>query len=229
MPRDQLPVYNQHGQCISGSYTQATTAPRAPTPSTASYISTPGPVLHDFSHVYCEELSDNYCSNVLEINYNVYNQFTDGMNHEYARELPSHYLKHWGVLVDTGACVSVAPKHFAPEVPLEPLLHSVQLFTATSAPIKIYGTKTVVHSTTGFWLHHRRKADATGFARYSTRRCTTAPTGYLLFYNTWLVVVFWCAVVPVFFTKYLLRMKTLCCSNHGSVCCGSRSGCIPEL
>ena len=25
MPRDQLPVYNQHGQCISGSYVQAST------------------------------------------------------------------------------------------------------------------------------------------------------------------------------------------------------------
>ena len=49
---------------------QATTAPRAPTPSTASYISTPGPVLHDISHVYCEELSDHYCSNPLEVNYN---------------------------------------------------------------------------------------------------------------------------------------------------------------
>ena len=57
MPRDQLPVYSQHGQCISGSYMQATAAPRAPTPSTASYIFTPGPVLHDISHVYCEELS----------------------------------------------------------------------------------------------------------------------------------------------------------------------------
>ena len=44
MPRDQLPLYNQHGQCISGTYMPATSAPRAATSSTASYITTPGPV-----------------------------------------------------------------------------------------------------------------------------------------------------------------------------------------
>ena len=50
---------------------------------------------------------------MLEINYN--RQLTSNMNHNYARELPAHYLKHWGLLVDTGAYVSVAPKHFAPD------------------------------------------------------------------------------------------------------------------
>ena len=49
--------------------------------------------------------------NTLEINYK--QQLTNGMNHEYARELPAYYLKHWGLLVATGAYVSVAPKHFA--------------------------------------------------------------------------------------------------------------------
>ena len=131
MPRDQLPVYNQQGQCISGNYMQVTTAPRAPTPSTASYISTPGPVLHDISDVHCEELSDHYCSNPLEV---IYNQ---QINPEYVRELPAHYLKHWGLLVDTGASVSVVPTHFAPEV-LEPVLHPVQLpRDATDLPCKI--------------------------------------------------------------------------------------------
>ena len=91
MPRDQLPIYNQHGQCLSGSYMQATTAPRATTSSTASYISTPGPVLRDISHVYCEQIDDHYNSNVLEINYN--QQLTNGMNPDYVRELPAHYLK----------------------------------------------------------------------------------------------------------------------------------------
>ena len=142
MPRDQLLLYNQHGQCISGTYTQATTAPRAATSSTASYITTPGPVLHDISHVHCEEEAcDYYNHNQLEINYN--QQMTNGMNHNYASELPAHYLKHWGLLVDTGAYVSVPPKHFAPEVLLEPVPHPV-LLTATSTPIKIYGTKTVL-------------------------------------------------------------------------------------
>ena len=36
MPRDQLPLYNQHGQCISGTYMQSTTAPRTAPSSTAS-------------------------------------------------------------------------------------------------------------------------------------------------------------------------------------------------
>ena len=85
MPRDQLPIHNQHGQCLSGSYMQATTAPRATTASTASYISTNGPILHDITHVYCN-------SNVLEINYN--QQLTNGMNPDYVRDLPAHYLKH---------------------------------------------------------------------------------------------------------------------------------------
>ena len=88
-------------------------APRAATSSTASYITTPGPVLHDISHVHCDgEIYDN--DSMFEINYN--RDLTSSMNHNYASELPAHYLKHWGLLVDTGAYVSVAPKHFAPEV-----------------------------------------------------------------------------------------------------------------
>ena len=39
-------------------------SPRAATSSTASYITTPGPVLHDISHVYCEEIDDYYKRNV---------------------------------------------------------------------------------------------------------------------------------------------------------------------
>ena len=90
--------------------------------------------------ITCEGI-DDYKHNVLEINYN--QALTNGMNPDYARELPAHYLKHWGLLADTGAYVSVAPKHFAPEVPLEPVLHPVQLHAATSTPVK--------SSTAGFW------------------------------------------------------------------------------
>ena len=124
----------------------------AATSSTASYITTPGPVLHDISHVHCEG-ADDYNHGILEINYN--QQLTNGMNHEYARELPAHYLKHWGLLVDTGAYVSVAPKHFAPEVLLEPVPHPVQLLTATSTPIKIYRTKTALLVTGRLSFHVR--------------------------------------------------------------------------
>ena len=131
---------------------QATSAPRAATSSTASYITTPGPVLHDISHVHCDgESCDNH--NMFEINYN--RQLTSSMSHNCASELPAHYLKHWGLLVDTGAYVSVAPKHFAPEVPLEPVPHPIQLLTATSTPIKIYGTKTVLLVTGRLSFHVR--------------------------------------------------------------------------
>ena len=160
---------------------QATAAPRAATSSAASYISTPGPVLHDISHVHCEEADDHYNNNTLEINYN--QQLTNGMNHNYARELLAHYLKHWGLLVDTGAYVSVAPKHFAPEVLLEPVPHPVQLLTATSTPIKIYGTKTVLLVTGRLSFHVRfyitDEADSTGTTGYTTRRHTAEPTRHL--------------------------------------------------
>ena len=65
--------------------------------STASYITTPGPVLHDISHVHCEGQAYDG-DNMMEIDYN--RQLTSSMNHNYARELPAHYLKHWGLLVD---------------------------------------------------------------------------------------------------------------------------------
>ena len=101
------------------------------------------------------------------------------MNHKYASELPAHYLKHWGLLVDTGAHVSVAPKHFAPEVPLEPVPHPAQLLTATSRSM-LWDKD----STTGYWkaffpcslLHHRRKADPTGTTGHTTRRHTVDST-----------------------------------------------------
>ena len=147
MPRDQLPLSNQHGKCISGSYVQATTAPRAATSGAASYMTTPGPVLHDVSQLHCGEVED--------CNYNYNQQLTNGMNHEYARELPAHYLKHWGLLVDTGAYVSVALKRFALEVLLEPVPHPVQLLTATSTHIKIYGTRTVLLVTGRLSFHVR--------------------------------------------------------------------------
>ena len=43
------------------------------------------------------------------------------------------------------------------------------------------------------------------------------------------VVVLVCSSASVLDPKYMLRIKTLCCSNHGSACCGSRSGCSPRL
>ena len=112
MPQ-QLPIYNEHGQCLSETYMQATTAPRQ-LQQAQHPTSIHGPILHDISHVH--------------------QQLTNGVNPDYVCDLPAHYLKHWGLLDDTGAYVSVAPGHFASEVPLEPVLHPVQPLTATSPP-----------------------------------------------------------------------------------------------
>ena len=49
----------------------------------------------------------------------------------------------------------MAPKHFAPEVPPEPVPHPVQLLIATSTLIKIYGAKTVLPVTGRLSFHVR--------------------------------------------------------------------------
>ena len=45
----------------------------------------------------------------------------------------------WAILVDTGAAISVAPRSFAPEIPLTALERPVELRTATGALIQIFG------------------------------------------------------------------------------------------
>ena len=175
MPRDQLPPYNQHGQCISGTYMQTSSALRAATSSTASYITTPGPVLHDISHVHCDgEIYDNH--SMFEINYN--RDLTSSMNHNYASELPAHYLKHWGLLVDTEAYVSVVPKALCSG-------GTTRESTTSSSTTHCYFNphQDLWHEdcTTGYWqaffpcsvLHHRREADTTGITRPTTRRTAT--------------------------------------------------------
>ena len=49
----------------------------------------------------------------------------------------------WAILVDTGAAISVAPRSFAPEVPLRALERPVELRTATGEAIPIFGKKTM--------------------------------------------------------------------------------------
>ena len=53
----------------------------------------------------------------------------------------------WGILVDTGAATSVAPKSFASDIELSPAPSTLQLTTATGKAIKTYGLRTVhLHS-----------------------------------------------------------------------------------
>ena len=53
----------------------------------------------------------------------------------------------WGILVETGAATSVAPKSFASDIELSPAPSTLQLTTATGKAIKTYGLRTVhLHS-----------------------------------------------------------------------------------
>ena len=49
----------------------------------------------------------------------------------------------WAILVDTGAGISVAPRSFAPEIPLRALERPMELRTATGDMIPIFGKKTM--------------------------------------------------------------------------------------
>ena len=51
--------------------------------------------------------------------------------------------KTWGILVDTGAATSVAPKGFAPHIVLSPAPPTLQLTTATGKAIETYGLRRV--------------------------------------------------------------------------------------
>ena len=55
--------------------------------------------------------------------------------------------KTWGILVDTGAATSVAPKSFASHIELSPVPPTLQLTTATGKAIETYGLRRVhLHS-----------------------------------------------------------------------------------
>ena len=49
----------------------------------------------------------------------------------------------WGILVDTGAATSVAPKGFAPDIELSPASSTLQLIIATGQAIETYGLRKV--------------------------------------------------------------------------------------
>ena len=55
----------------------------------------------------------------------------------------SKALKTWGILVDTGAATSVAPKSFASHIELSPVPPTLQLTTATGKAIQTFGVRRV--------------------------------------------------------------------------------------
>ena len=56
-------------------------------------------------------------------------------------EKASSTTETWGILVDTGAATSVAPKSFASDIELSPAPATIQLTTATGKAVRIYGLK----------------------------------------------------------------------------------------
>ena len=58
-------------------------------------------------------------------------------------EKASSPIETWGILVDTGAATSVAPKSFASDVELSPAPSTLQLTTATGMTVRTYGLKKV--------------------------------------------------------------------------------------
>ena len=58
-------------------------------------------------------------------------------------EKASSTTETWGILVDTGAATSVAPKSFASDIELSSALSTLQLTTATGKAVKTYGLKKV--------------------------------------------------------------------------------------
>ena len=57
--------------------------------------------------------------------------------------------KTWGILVDTGAATSVAPKSFASQIELSPAPPTLQLTTATGKAIETFGVRRVHLQTQG--------------------------------------------------------------------------------
>ena len=57
--------------------------------------------------------------------------------------------KTWGILVDTGAATSVAPKSFASHIELSPAPPTLQLTTATGKAIETFGVRRVHLHTQG--------------------------------------------------------------------------------
>ena len=124
-PTDSLhakrPTYNNRAQGMSGSYMQSTTAPYSRALSTISYASTPGPIVHDITHIE-DNRSDCYHMTAVpttcdDINYS--SNITEHLNKDYIQEMPQHYMRHSAITIDTGTYVSVAPLPFATEIPLE--------------------------------------------------------------------------------------------------------------
>ena len=124
MPRDPLPTYNAQGQRVSGSY------PATFSMASTSCITTPGPVVYDISNI---EIQDDIC------------QVGHFYNPEFLSEIPSSWLRHYGIMIDTGASASVAPPSFADHIKLEKLdiASSMKLQTATAGPIHLHGFKDV--------------------------------------------------------------------------------------
>ena len=77
------------------------------------------------------------------------------------------------IMIDTGAYVSVAPQHFAPEIPLLTVDYDIKLLTATDYPMNVYSAKTVLLLYARFYINRREEDPLLGLHNVLQKWCTT--------------------------------------------------------
>ena len=103
---------------------------------------TPGPHIYDINSI--NNMYD--CEGGQPSNIGGHRRYYDinQLNREHLRDLPRGLLRRWGILCDTDAVTSVAPRNFPDKVPLQPHYTQLSLTTATNQPIHIYGYKHIL-------------------------------------------------------------------------------------
>ena len=114
------------------------TLPSTTSASSVTKVSTPRPHIYDISSI-----NNTYdCEGVQPPGIGHHHRYNiNQLNRAYLRDLPQGLLRRWGLLCDTGAVTSVAPRNFADHVLLQPHYTQLALSTATNQPIHIYSYK----------------------------------------------------------------------------------------
>ena len=139
----QLPQQQQQPQIQYHPARQA--LPSTTSASSTTRVPTPGRAIHDISSINKEHICKGEQLPGIGRHHHIFD--INQLNREHLRDLPRGLLRHWGILCDTGAVTSVAPRNFADHVPLQPRQpHFAQLAlsTATNQPIHIYGYKDIL-------------------------------------------------------------------------------------
>ena len=108
--------------------------PSTTSASSTTRVSTPGPTIYDISAINTEDISEGEQPPGIGNNRHLFS--INQLNREHLRGLPQGLLHRWGILCDTGAVTSVAPRNFADHVPLPP--HYTQLALSLQQPIYLF-------------------------------------------------------------------------------------------